>query len=91
LRLQSRRASRNAGAASPREVRVVSPAEFIPIAEESGLILPIGEWILRTACREAATWPKELHLAINLSPVRPRRRRRAQGRQRRLASRGAGV
>jgi EAL domain-containing protein (putative c-di-GMP-specific phosphodiesterase class I) len=70
---------------------VVSPAEFIPIAEESGLILPIGEWILRTACREAATWPKELHLAINLSPVRPRRRRGAQGRQRRLASRGAGV
>ena len=47
----------------------ISPAEFIPIAEESGLILPIGEWILREACREAATWPKQLHVAINLSPV----------------------
>jgi EAL domain-containing protein (putative c-di-GMP-specific phosphodiesterase class I) len=38
-------------------------------AEESGIIVALGEWILRTACREAAAWPRPLHLAINLSPV----------------------
>ena len=47
----------------------VSPAEFIPIAEETGLIAPIGEWVLREACREAATWPGEIKVAVNLSPV----------------------
>lgn len=47
----------------------VSPAEFIPIAEESGLILPIGEWVLRMACRTAATWPVPHRIAVNLSPV----------------------
>ncbi|HEX2525585.1 MAG TPA: EAL domain-containing protein [Geminicoccus sp.] len=46
----------------------VSPAEFVPIAEANGLILPIGEWVLRTACRQAARWP-ELVVAVNLSPV----------------------
>ena len=48
---------------------LVPPDTFIPIAEESGLIHPIGEWMLREACREAASWPKPLHIAINLSPV----------------------
>jgi diguanylate cyclase (GGDEF)-like protein/PAS domain S-box-containing protein len=48
---------------------MVSPAEFIPLAEESGLIIPIGEWILREACREAASWPRPLRIAVNLSPV----------------------
>jgi diguanylate cyclase (GGDEF)-like protein/PAS domain S-box-containing protein len=48
---------------------LVPPAMFIPIAEESGLILPIGEWVLREACREAASWPKPLHIAINLSAI----------------------
>jgi len=48
---------------------LVAPAVFIPIAEESGLILPIGEWVLREACREAASWPKPLQIAINLSPI----------------------
>jgi diguanylate cyclase (GGDEF)-like protein/PAS domain S-box-containing protein len=48
---------------------VVSPGTFIPLAEESGLIAPIGEWIMREACREAASWPKPLQIAINLSPV----------------------
>jgi diguanylate cyclase (GGDEF)-like protein len=48
---------------------MVPPGIFIPLAEESGLILSIGEWILREACREAASWPKPLQIAINLSPV----------------------
>ena len=48
---------------------LISPGTFIPLAEESGLIVPIGEWILREACREAASWPKPLQIAINLSPV----------------------
>ncbi|MET4066898.1 diguanylate cyclase (GGDEF)-like protein/PAS domain S-box-containing protein [Bradyrhizobium sp. S3.2.6] len=47
----------------------VSPAEFIPIAEESGLIVEMGEWILREACREAASWPKPMQVAVNLSPA----------------------
>src|SRR5262245_30595321 len=48
---------------------LVPPSTFIPIAEESGLIHSIGEWMLREACREAATWPSRLHLAVNLSPL----------------------
>jgi diguanylate cyclase (GGDEF)-like protein/PAS domain S-box-containing protein len=47
----------------------VPPGTFIPLAEESGLIIPISEWILRAACREAASWPRPLQLAVNLSPV----------------------
>ncbi len=50
----------------------VAPADFIPIAEESGLILPIGEWVLRQACAEAAKWPKPLQIAVNLSGVQLR-------------------
>jgi diguanylate cyclase (GGDEF)-like protein/PAS domain S-box-containing protein len=52
----------------PRHGRV-PPDTFIPLAEESGIIIPLGEWILRTACREAASWPRPLHISINLSPV----------------------
>jgi EAL domain-containing protein (putative c-di-GMP-specific phosphodiesterase class I) len=47
----------------------VSPVEFIPLAEEIGLIDEIGEWVLRTACAEAAKWPKGITVAVNLSPV----------------------
>jgi diguanylate cyclase (GGDEF)-like protein/PAS domain S-box-containing protein len=48
---------------------MVSPAEFIPIAEETGLINQIGEWVLTTACAEATTWPEHIKLAVNVSPV----------------------
>ena len=47
----------------------VAPATFIPLAEESGAIMPIGEWVLREVCREAASWPRPLQVAVNLSPV----------------------
>jgi diguanylate cyclase (GGDEF)-like protein/PAS domain S-box-containing protein len=47
----------------------VPPGDFIPIAEESGLIVEMGEWILREACREAASWPMPLQIAVNLSPA----------------------
>ena len=48
---------------------MISPAEFIPIAEDTGLINQLGEWVLTTACAEAATWPDDIKLAVNVSPV----------------------
>ena len=51
------------------EGTIVSPATFIPVAEETGLIVPIGEWVLRQAIAEAATWPRDLRVAINVSSV----------------------
>ncbi|HJV42977.1 putative bifunctional diguanylate cyclase/phosphodiesterase [Caulobacter sp.] len=53
---------------------MVSPADFIPLAEEIGLIVPLGEWVLRTACAEAARWPEHVRLAVNLSPAQFRDR-----------------
>jgi diguanylate cyclase (GGDEF)-like protein len=48
---------------------LVSPGEFIPLAEETGLIVPIGEWVLRQACKDAADWPSHIGVAVNLSPL----------------------
>ncbi len=48
---------------------LINPAHFIPVAEEIGMIAPLGEWVLRHACREAATWPAGVKLAVNLSPA----------------------
>ncbi len=45
------------------------PADFIPIAEEIGLIVPIGEWVIRRACQDATAWPDEIRVAVNLSPT----------------------
>jgi predicted signal transduction protein with EAL and GGDEF domain len=48
---------------------LVSPADFIPIAEETGLIVPLGEWVLKAACNEAVDWPEHIKVAVNLSPA----------------------
>jgi predicted signal transduction protein with EAL and GGDEF domain len=48
---------------------MVSPADFVPVAEETGLIEEIGQWVLRTACTEAAKWPADIRIAVNVSPV----------------------
>jgi diguanylate cyclase (GGDEF)-like protein len=47
----------------------ISPADFIPVAEECGLIEALGEWVLRTACDEAARWPRDVRVAVNVSPI----------------------
>lgn len=54
---------------------LVSPVDFIPLAEQTGLVIPIGEWVLRTACAEAATWPDHVRVAVNLSPVQFKNKR----------------
>ena len=48
---------------------MVQPLDFIPLAEETGLIVPIGEWVIRQACEEAAKWPSDVTVAVNLSPA----------------------
>ncbi len=53
---------------------LVSPAEFIPLAEEIGLIVPLGAWVLRQACTEAVRWPNGLKIAINVSAIQLRSR-----------------
>ena len=60
------------------EKGMISPAEFIPIAEDIGLIVSIGEWVLREACAEAARWPADVKVAVNLSAVQFRSRNLVQ-------------
>ena len=48
---------------------LVMPDKFIPLCEEIGLIIPLGAWVLQEACRQAATWPEHIRVAVNLSPV----------------------
>ncbi|HTB03114.1 MAG TPA: EAL domain-containing protein [Bradyrhizobium sp.] len=48
---------------------MIPPSEFIPVAEETGLISELGTWVLATACAEAATWPDDIKLAVNVSPI----------------------
>ena len=57
---------------------LVAPGEFIPIAEEIGIIVPIGEWIMRQACRDAAQWRKGMRVAVNLSAAQFRGSRLAE-------------
>jgi diguanylate cyclase (GGDEF)-like protein len=52
---------------------MIPPSEFVPLAEECGMIRLLGEWVLRTACEEAAKWPPDVRLAVNLSPLQIRR------------------
>jgi diguanylate cyclase (GGDEF)-like protein len=47
----------------------IPPNDFIPLAEETGLIVPIGEWVVRRACKDANLWPSDLNVAVNVSPV----------------------
>jgi predicted signal transduction protein with EAL and GGDEF domain len=51
------------------EKGLISPSEFMPLAEETGLIIPLGEWILRKACEDAADWPVYISVAVNISPA----------------------
>jgi len=57
---------------------MVAPGDFIPLAEDTGLIKPLGEWILRAACAEAAGWPSNMRIAVNLSAVQFRKGNLAQ-------------
>ncbi|MDB5504431.1 MAG: diguanylate cyclase/phosphodiesterase [Tardiphaga sp.] len=60
------------------EKGMISPADFIPVAEDIGLIVTLGEWVLRKACAEAAKWPDDIKIAVNLSPVQFRSRNLVQ-------------
>jgi diguanylate cyclase (GGDEF)-like protein len=52
---------------------LIAPGEFIPLAEETGLINPIGEWVLRKACSDAVSWPSQIKVSVNLSPAQFRK------------------
>jgi predicted signal transduction protein with EAL and GGDEF domain len=67
---------------------MISPAAFIPAAEETGLIVPLGEWVLREACRQAAGWPSDVRVSVNVSAVQFRHRNLVQVVMSALASAG---
>jgi predicted signal transduction protein with EAL and GGDEF domain len=67
---------------------LVSPAAFIPLAEDTGMIVALGEWVLNRACRDAAAWPSHLSIAVNLSPVQIRNGNLVEVVKRALASSG---
>jgi EAL domain-containing protein (putative c-di-GMP-specific phosphodiesterase class I) len=66
----------------------IAPAEFIPVAEDTGLIVPIGEWVLRAACRAAAGWPAPIRVAVNVSAVQFRHKGLLQAVEGALANAG---
>jgi diguanylate cyclase len=57
---------------------MVSPADFIPLAEETGIIMNLGEWVLRRACTDAVGWPSPVRVAVNVSPAQFKDRKLAQ-------------
>jgi diguanylate cyclase (GGDEF)-like protein len=67
---------------------LVPPGEFIPVVEDTGLIVPLGDWIIEQACKEAAAWPRNIHVAVNLSPVQFRNRGLVQSVSRALKASG---
>jgi diguanylate cyclase (GGDEF)-like protein/PAS domain S-box-containing protein len=73
--------------ASP-ERGLVMPAEFIPVAEATGLIVPLGEWVLYQACVEAALWPEEISVSVNLSPAQFKSKKLVQSIKNALAESG---
>ena len=60
---------RGVASLAPSKPRLLAPAEFIPVLESSGLIIPVGEWVLLQACTEAASWPIDVRVAVNVSVV----------------------
>ena len=69
---------------------MISPVDFIPLAEETGLINPIGDWVVRTACKEAAHWPPHIKVSVNLSAVQFRKSCPVDNIRKALSESGAG-
>jgi diguanylate cyclase (GGDEF)-like protein len=67
---------------------MIPPMEFIPVAEETGMIVPIGEWVLAQACTEAMRWPKHIGVSVNLSPAQFKSRNLVQAIKKALADSG---